>query len=55
MNTYTAIECRNLPLVVLTESATNPRRIFDDSPGVGGGFSVTPHRPTKWTVTPSPE
>jgi hypothetical protein len=31
MNTNTAIEYRNLPLAVLTESATNPRRIFEDS------------------------
>ena len=26
-----ATEYRNLPLAVLTESATNPRRIFEDS------------------------
>jgi hypothetical protein len=31
MNTNTATEYRNLPLTVLTESATNPRRIFEDS------------------------
>ena len=31
MNTNTATEYRNLPLAVLTESATNPRRIFEDS------------------------
>jgi ParB family chromosome partitioning protein len=31
MNTQTATEYRNLPLAVLTESATNPRRIFEDS------------------------
>ena len=31
MNTNTANEYRNLPLAVLTESATNPRRIFEDS------------------------
>jgi ParB family chromosome partitioning protein len=31
MNTNTATEFRNLPLAVLTESATNPRRIFEDS------------------------
>jgi hypothetical protein len=31
MNTNTATEYRNLPLGVLTESATNPRRIFEDS------------------------
>jgi ParB family transcriptional regulator, chromosome partitioning protein len=31
MNTNTASEYRNLPLAVLTESATNPRRIFEDS------------------------
>jgi ParB family chromosome partitioning protein len=30
MNTNTAIEYRNLPLAVLTESATNPRRTFED-------------------------
>jgi hypothetical protein len=30
MNTNTATEYRNLPLAVLTESATNPRRIFED-------------------------
>ena len=31
MNTNTATEYRNLPLFVLTESKTNPRRIFDDN------------------------
>jgi ParB family chromosome partitioning protein len=31
MNTNTASEYRNLPLAVLSESATNPRRIFEDS------------------------
>jgi ParB family chromosome partitioning protein len=31
MNTNTATEYRNLSLAVLTESATNPRRIFEDS------------------------
>jgi ParB family chromosome partitioning protein len=31
MNTNTATEYRNLPLAVLTESATNPRRNFEDS------------------------
>ena len=31
MNTNSASEYRNLPLAVLTESATNPRRIFEDS------------------------
>lgn len=31
MNTNTPIEYRNLPLAVLTESATNPRRVFEDS------------------------
>jgi ParB family chromosome partitioning protein len=31
MNTNSATEYRNLPLAVLTESATNPRRIFEDS------------------------
>ena len=31
MNTNTATEYRNLPLGVLTESTTNPRRIFEDS------------------------
>ena len=31
MHTNTATEYRNLPLAVLTESATNPRRIFDDA------------------------
>ena len=31
MNTNTATEYRNLPLTVLSESATNPRRIFEDS------------------------
>ena len=31
MNTNTATEYRNLPLAVLIESATNPRRIFEDS------------------------
>lgn len=30
MNTQTATEYRNLPLSVLTESKTNPRRIFED-------------------------
>jgi hypothetical protein len=34
MNTNTATEYRNLPLAVLTESATNPRRIFGPRPGV---------------------
>ena len=31
MNTNTATEYRNLPLAVLTESTTNPRRIFEDA------------------------
>ena len=31
MNTNTATEYRNLPLAVLAESTTNPRRIFEDS------------------------
>jgi hypothetical protein len=31
MNTNTATEYRNLPLALLTESATNPRRIFEES------------------------
>src|SRR5580658_11319733 len=31
MNTNTATEYRNLPLAVLTESTTNPRRIFENS------------------------
>ena len=31
MNTQTATEYRNLPLSVLTESKTNPRRIFEES------------------------
>jgi ParB family chromosome partitioning protein len=31
MNTQTATEYRNLPLNVLTESTTNPRRIFEDA------------------------
>jgi hypothetical protein len=31
MNTNAASEYRNLPLAVLTESVTNPRRIFEDS------------------------
>ena len=31
MHTNTATEYRNLPLDVLTESATNPRRIFEDA------------------------
>ena len=31
MNMNTATEYRNLPLAVLTESTTNPRRIFEDS------------------------
>ncbi len=31
MNTNTSTEYRNVPLAVLTESATNPRRIFEDS------------------------
>ena len=30
MNTQTATEYRHLPLSVLTESKTNPRRIFED-------------------------
>jgi ParB family chromosome partitioning protein len=31
MNTNTATEYRNLPLAVLSESATNPRHIFEDA------------------------
>jgi ParB family chromosome partitioning protein len=31
MNPHTATEYRNLPLAVLTESTTNPRRIFEES------------------------
>ena len=31
MNTNTATEYRNLPLSVLTESTTNPRRIFEEN------------------------
>jgi len=31
MNTKTATEYRNLPLSVLSESTTNPRRVFDDA------------------------
>jgi ParB family chromosome partitioning protein len=31
MNPNTATEYRDLPLAVLTESATNPRRIFEDA------------------------
>jgi hypothetical protein len=31
MHTNTATEYRNLPLAVLTESPTNPRRIFEDA------------------------
>ena len=31
MNPNTATEYRNLPLNVLTESTTNPRRIFEDA------------------------
>jgi len=31
MNTNTAIEYRDLPLAVLSESRTNPRRIFEDA------------------------
>ena len=31
MNTQTATEYRNLPLAVLTESTTNPRRVFADA------------------------
>jgi hypothetical protein len=31
MLTNTADEYRNLPLAVLTESPTNPRRIFEDA------------------------
>jgi ParB family transcriptional regulator, chromosome partitioning protein len=31
MNTQTATEYRNLPLNVLTESTTNPRRVFEDA------------------------
>ena len=32
MNTQTATEYRNLPLNVLTESRTNPRRLFEEVP-----------------------
>ena len=31
MNPNTTTEYRNLPLAVLTESTTNPRRIFEDA------------------------
>ena len=31
MNPNTTTEYRNLPLAVLTESATNPRRVFEDA------------------------
>ena len=31
MNTQTATEYRSLPLNVLTESTTNPRRVFEDA------------------------
>ena len=31
MNPNTTTEYRNLPLAVLTESTTNPRRIYDNS------------------------
>ena len=31
MNRNTTTEYRDLPLAVLTESATNPRRIFEDA------------------------
>ena len=31
MNPNTTTEYRNLPLTVLTESTTNPRRIYDNS------------------------
>jgi ParB family chromosome partitioning protein len=31
MNTQTATEYRNLPIAVLTESAFNPRRVFQDA------------------------
>ena len=31
MNPNTTTEYRNVPLAVLTESATNPRRIFENS------------------------
>ena len=31
MHTNTATEYRNLSLAVLTESPTNPRRIFEDA------------------------
>jgi hypothetical protein len=31
MNPQTATEYRNLPLNVLSESTTNPRRIFEDA------------------------
>ena len=31
MNTNTATEYRDLPLAVLSESPTNPRRIFEDA------------------------
>jgi hypothetical protein len=31
MNPNSAVEYRNLPLNVLTESTTNPRRIFEDA------------------------
>jgi hypothetical protein len=31
VNPNTATEYRDLPLTVLTESATNPRRIFEDA------------------------
>ncbi len=31
MNTQTVTEYRNVPLALLTESTTNPRRIFEDA------------------------
>jgi ParB family chromosome partitioning protein len=31
MNPNTATEYRDLPLAALTESATNPRRVFEDA------------------------
>ena len=31
MNSNTATEYRDLPLAVLSESPTNPRRIFEDA------------------------
>jgi hypothetical protein len=51
MNTETAIEYRSVPLSFLTESKTNPRRIFENAAlkelaGFVSGHKMCPFRQT---------